>query len=261
MNSLSGLVLELVEICSEASEKIMHIYREPHRFDIQQKQDSSPVTAADMASNEIILDGLKRLTPDIPIISEERCLPWGQRQDWSQYWLVDPLDGTKEFIARNDEFCIAIALMKGSEPVLGLIYEPVTDDFFWGSAEMGAFHQHQAIRCQPASSPIHAIGSRRFKGEGHWREKLENEGFEVERVAQGSALKFCRIANGEADLYPRMGPTCEWDTAAGQAILEGAGGCLVDEQGKPFRYNKKNLLNPHFYAMGDPSLMPLLIDF
>ncbi|WP_428241228.1 3'(2'),5'-bisphosphate nucleotidase CysQ [Gynuella sp.] len=260
MENLIELVPELVEICQRASNVILAIYDCPENYDIQAKSDESPVTAADLAANDVILEGLTRLTPEIPIMSEESIIDWEERKSWQRYWLVDPLDGTKDFIAHNGEFCIAIALMDLDEPLLGFIFQPVTGDYYWGSRVLGSFHGRQRLHgFRNDDNEFRVVGSRRLKHRGPWFEWLQQTDFSIQRIQQGSALKFCRLAEGQADLYPRIGPTCEWDTAAGQAILEGAGGLLVDSDGRRFRYNKPQLLNPHFYALRDPRWLSNLL--
>ena len=259
MQSLFELIPGLVDISQAASARIMEIYHRPEGFEVQRKMDQSPVTEADMASNDALLEGLARLTPEIPVLSEEVSIDYQDRHHWQQFWLVDPLDGTKEFIAQNDEFCINLALMDGNQVLLGFIFAPVTGDYWWGSQQLGAFKgADQAITANKVDRTIQVIGSRRFKGQGTWRDELASAGYGFEQVSQGSALKFCRIGDGRADLYPRLGPTCEWDTAAGQGIIEGAGGRLVTESGVEFQYNKESLLNPGFFAASDPKLIDIL---
>lgn len=257
--SVPDLVNGLIKVCVDASERILDIYSNPETFNIQYKEDESPVTAADMASNAVLLEGLKVLTPETPILSEESTIAYADRESWQQYWLVDPIDGTKEFIAQNDEFCICLALMDGNNVLLGFIYSPVTNDYWWGGKGLDAYRNDKKIAVKPVTKQLNIIASRRFKkGNSKWSESLSAAGYSFEQISQGSALKFCRIAEGNADFYPRLGPTCEWDTAAGQGILEGAGGELLNEQGKRLNYNKESLLNPHFFAYGDSKISEIL---
>lgn len=256
MHSLTDWIPELVAICERASDKMLEIYQDPARFDIQQKSDDSPVTAADLAANEVIQQGLQALSPHIPVLSEEDAPDWQERQHWRRFWCVDPLDGTKEFIARTDEFAINIALVEDSKVLLGFIYAPVTGEYWWGSKAIGAFKGADSpITSRPASRELTVIASRRFHSSDFWEEKLKTLGMQMTLTSKGSALKFCNLAEGKSDLYPRMGPTSEWDTAAGQGILEGAGGQLIDILGGPLHYNKQNLLNPGFYAAGCRDLL------
>lgn len=249
----------VIAIAQAAGAAIMTVYREG--FSVQTKDDASPLTQADLAANRVIVEGLATLTPEIPVLSEESAqVPWAQRRGWTRYWLVDPLDGTREFIKRNGEFSVNIALIEDGVAVFGVIQAPV-DGRVWhgwrgdgayrrlpGQADVG-LHVHA-----PAAAPLRVAASRSHRGER--TEALLARMGEVEVIAQGSSLKFCRIADGELDVYPRFGPTSEWDTAAGQCILEAAGGAvLAAGSGQPFRYNQREtLLNGDFVALGDPAL-------
>ena len=223
------------------------------------KYDASPLTIADLRSHETIVAGLKSLTPDVPVLSEESAdLSFATRKAWPTYWLVDPLDGTKEFIARNGQFTVNIALIHAHEPVFGVVYVVAQDVMYWGGRDLGAFRQHgtaaaERIQVQaPAATPLRVVGSR-----SHASDALTNvlpRLGDHELVQVGSSLKFCLIAAGEADVYPRFGPTSEWDTAAAQAVVEGAGGQVLANDGTPMRYNlRESILNPHFVAFGDRS--------
>jgi len=192
------------------------------------------------------------------VLSEESAvIPWETRQSWKQYWLVDPLDGTKEFINRNGEFTVNIALISHHEPVMGVVHVPVTDVSYFGSRETGAFRQQgaavaKAIQVrQPAAVPAGIVGSR-----SHANPELADQLNALgphELISMGSSLKFCRVAEGLADFYPRLGPTCEWDTAAAQAVVEAAGGQVVKIDGSALQYNRKEIyLNPFFFVIGDP---------
>ena len=221
------------------------------------KADSSPLTAADLRSHRLILEALRALTPGLPVLSEEGArLPYAERARWERYWLVDPLDGTREFLSRNGEFTVNIALIEAHQPSLGIVHVPVTDTSYGGIPGEGAWRAlgaaaQQPIHVrQPAASPVRVVGSRSHRGDSL-------EGFLArlgshELLAIGSSLKFCLVAEGAADVYPRLGPTSEWDTAAAQAVLVAAGGAVVQLDGEPLVYNTRDeLLNPHFLACGD----------
>ncbi|AVP96466.1 3'(2'),5'-bisphosphate nucleotidase [Ahniella affigens] len=240
-----------------AGRAILDIYRTD--FDVEQKDDQSPLTAADLAAHRIISDGLRQLTPDQPILSEEsRHAPFAERSQWSRFWLVDPLDGTREFVKRNGEFSVNIALIEAGRPVLGVVHAPVLG---WsaaaaqgaGASLVQSNGDRQPLRVQPAKAPLRLAGSRSH-GDARLNAVLARIG-EHELRPMGSALKFVLVAQGEADVYLRFGPTSEWDTAAGQCVLEQAGGSLLSLSGEPFTYNRRDtLLNGDFIALGDPGL-------
>lgn len=244
-------ISELEPIARAAGDAILAIYRQP--FAVEYKQDESPLTAADQGAHEVIVQALARLTPDIPVLSEESDAETMQaRLGWSRYWLVDPLDGTKEFVSRNGEFTVNIALIEESRPVWGLVYAPVLDKLWYGGKGVGAWRvadgTHKAIQTRPheAGQAWRVVGSRNHLSQATL-DYLAPLG-EVELVSMGSSLKFCIIAEGGAELYPRLAPTCEWDTAAAQAVLEGAGGSVTQLDGTALAYNKPNILNPWFVA-------------
>ena len=244
-------ISELEPIARAAGDAILAIYRQP--FAVEYKQDESPLTAADQGAHEVIVQALARLTPDIPVLSEESDAETMQaRLGWSRYWLVDPLDGTKEFVSRNGEFTVNIALIEESRPVWGLVYAPVLDRLWYGGKGVGAWRvadgTHKAIQTRPheAGQAWRVVGSRNHLSQATL-DYLAPLG-EVELVSMGSSLKFCIIAEGGAELYPRLAPTCEWDTAAAQAVLEGAGGSVTQLDGTALAYNKPNILNPWFVA-------------
>ena len=246
-------ISELEPIARAAGEAIMSIYSQP--FAVEYKQDESPLTAADQGAHEVIVQALARLTPDIPVLSEESDAETMQaRLGWSRYWLVDPLDGTKEFVSRNGEFTVNIALIDHGRPVWGLVYAPVLDRLWYGGKGIGAWRvadgTHKAIQTRPheAGQAWRVVGSRNHLSQATL-DYLAPLG-EVELVSMGSSLKFCIIAEGGAELYPRLAPTCEWDTAAAQAVLEGAGGSVTQLDGTALAYNKPNILNPWFVARG-----------
>ncbi|GAB6196119.1 3'(2'),5'-bisphosphate nucleotidase CysQ [Lysobacter xanthus] len=252
----------VVDLAYDAARAILRVYRED--FDVERKTDASPLTEADLASHRCIAEGLARLTPDIPVLSEEaehKVAP-EVRRAWSRLWIVDPLDGTREFVKRNGEFTVNIALVEDGVATWGVIQAPVTDVAWHGGPGLGAFRRERAeaadaaMRIGPSSAPLRVAASRSHR-DGRSEAFIEamRAGGDVEQVNLGSSLKFCRIAEGGLDVYPRFGPTCEWDTAAGQAILEGAGGQVVDPRGRPLRYNvRETLLNGDFIAVGDPAL-------
>ncbi|AVP91806.1 3'(2'),5'-bisphosphate nucleotidase CysQ [Aeromonas rivipollensis] len=244
-------ISELEPIARAAGDAILAIYRQP--FAVEYKQDESPLTAADQGAHEVIVQALARLTPDIPVLSEESDAETMQaRLGWSRYWLVDPLDGTKEFVSRNGEFTVNIALIDHGRPVWGLVYAPVLDKLWYGGKEVGAWRvadgTHKAIQTRPheAGQAWRVVGSRNHLSQ-ETLDYLAPFG-EIELVSMGSSLKFCIIAEGGASLYPRLAPTCEWDTAAAQAVLEGAGGSVTQLDGTALAYNKPNILNPWFVA-------------
>ena len=244
-------ISELEPIARAAGDAILTIYRQP--FAVEYKQDESPLTAADQGAHEVIVQALARLTPDIPVLSEESDAETMQaRLGWSRYWLVDPLDGTKEFVSRNGEFTVNIALIDHGRPVWGLVYAPVLDKLWYGGKEVGAWRvadgTHKAIQTRPheAGQAWRVVGSRNHLSQATL-DYLAPLG-EVELVSMGSSLKFCIIAEGGAELYPRLAPTCEWDTAAAQAVLEGAGGSVTQLDGTALAYNKPDILNPWFVA-------------
>jgi 3'(2'), 5'-bisphosphate nucleotidase len=253
----SRMLEPLLEIAQTASRRILEIYATD--FDVAIKSDHSPVTAADMAANEVIAKGLRRLTPDLPVLSEESSdIPFAERRRWSSYWLVDPLDGTKEFISRNGDFTVNIALVQEHAPVVGVVHIPVEDLSYYGVVGAGAFRRKagavpQAIQVQPLDgNTVRVVASRSHRG-GSLDGYLAKLGTH-QIVSRGSALKFCLVAEGGADVYPRLGPTSEWDTAAGHAVLLAAGGHVITVDGGPLRYNSKDsLLNPHFIAYADAS--------
>ncbi len=244
------------QIAKTAGERIMEIYKTD--FQVKQKSDHSPLTLADMAAHEIIVTELEKLTPDLPILSEESAkIPYDKRVTWGRYWLVDPLDGTREFVKRNGEFTVNIALIDDHKPILGVVYVPVSGITYFAAQGNGAFKslpeqspEQIQVRTCPKDRLIVA-GSR-----SHANESLQKFiaalNVEVELLTIGSSLKSCLVAEGKADIYPRFGLTSEWDTAAAHCVVEEAGGYLTDTQLQPLRYNTKaSLLNPHFLVFGD----------
>ncbi len=243
-------------LAERAAAAIMAVYGRAD-FRVEYKADNSPVTEADLASNRIIIAGLRALTPDIPILTEESSdIDWEERRRWSRYWLVDPLDGTRDFLKRNGEFTVNIALIEGHRSVMGVVQAPASGDLYFASIGHGAHMRRRgqaaALRTREPSSPV-VVASSRSHGNARQAHLLSGIG-EYTQVAMGSSLKFCLLAAGEADLYLRTGATGEWDTAAAQCVLEQAGGAVVRLDGAPLVYNAKpSLINPEFMAVGDPA--------
>ncbi|MEE4639517.1 MAG: 3'(2'),5'-bisphosphate nucleotidase CysQ [Wenzhouxiangella sp.] len=245
---------------AEAGAAILEIYADPDRFATEHKADHSPLTAADLAANQLLVARLQELTPDIPILSEEsKQAPWHERRHWQECWIVDPLDGTREFLKRNDEFTVNVALVREHRPTLGVVYAPALQKWYFAARHQGAWRQSGsgvleriAVADERVDRPWRVVGSRSHS-------TPEVNVFvaalgEAELVAMGSSLKLCLVADGTADVYPRLGPTSEWDTCAAQAIVEEAGGYVVNaENGQPLKYNaRESLLNPHFIACARP---------
>ncbi|MBT2968285.1 MAG: 3'(2'),5'-bisphosphate nucleotidase [gamma proteobacterium symbiont of Ctena orbiculata] len=246
---------ELLRLAQQAGNAILDIYNT--EFEVETKEDKSPLTAADKAAHNIIVSTLEGLTPDIPVLSEESsAIPYETRRQWQRYWLIDPLDGTREFIKRNGEFTVNIALIEGGSPTLGVVHAPVLNTTYYGVSGSGAWKKeadqpaHSIHVTEQRSQPTRVAGSRSHAGDSLLR-FLENLG-DHELVSMGSSLKLCLVAEGRADIYPRLGPTSEWDTAAAQAVVEAAGGQVTTLDLQPLAYNAKDsLLNPHFLVFGD----------
>ena len=255
---LASLIEPVKAIAQEASRRILDIYL--GGFHVTEKADRSPVTEADMIAHDSILQGLTGLTPAIPVLSEEAAeIDFTERSRWQTLWLVDPLDGTREFIRRNDQFCVNIALIQGHRAVFGLIMIPVTGVCYFAYRHGGAFKQSpdhaprriHTRRIEP-EQPIRVTSSRASYSGKSLQAYLERLG-QHDHIGVGGALKSCLVAEGKVDLYPRFGPTYEWDTAAAQVIVEEAGGGLTDTQMRPLRYNvRPGLMNPDFFVFGDP---------
>ncbi|NGP87799.1 3'(2'),5'-bisphosphate nucleotidase CysQ [Fodinibius halophilus] len=246
------MLKEIIGIAQEAGEATLEIYNDSQDVEISRKDDDSPLTKADLASHHIIVDALKELDPDTPIISEESGVPaYEERKGWNTFWIVDPLDGTKEFIKKNGEFTVNIALIDDGVPVLGVVYVPDKETLYYAEKGKGAFKQvgskaQERIisKASKASDELIAMQSRSH-GSGKLVEQLKEKGLNVvETIPAGSSLKFCMVAEGEADIYPRMGPTMEWDVAAGDAVYR-----YSTKEGvhtSPLTYNKENLKNGSF---------------
>ena len=256
-------ILELLNIAIDAGKEILNIYND--EIIVNSKEDKSPITKADINSNDLIVNRLKKLESNIPILTEESVVEWKNRKDWIKYWLIDPLDGTKEFINRNGEFTVNISLIENNYPIFGIIYSPVKSLLYYALKNYGCYklktnsnlstlknfnkiniHKEKNITTKVIGSRSHS--SKEFL---NWVEKKFTN---FELITIGSSLKFCILAEGKADIYPRFGPTSEWDIAAGHIILEEAGGKLKTIDNKDILYNTKDdILNPHFIAYGNLS--------
>ena len=253
------------EIAIAAGREILDVYNSAQAIEVSTKSDDSPLTDADRRAHLLIVDRLSSLTPDIPLLSEESdAIDYGLRKAWQRYWLIDPLDGTKEFINRNGEFTVNIALIENGQSVAGVVHVPVTGVSYFGGTRIGAWKQdtnQSGSEAKPISSrpmqdhsDVRIVASRRHLGEQLEAlvGKIEDHFGKATLLSMGSSLKMCLLAEGSADIYPRMAPTCEWDTAAAHGILCAAGGEIVDLQFRPLRYNSKpELLNPFFIALAD----------
>ncbi|UCX04395.1 3'(2'),5'-bisphosphate nucleotidase CysQ [Shewanella glacialimarina] len=245
---------QIVTIAKQAGNAIMDVYAQTD-LQVEIKQDDSPVTAADIASHNVIIKGLTSHFADIPVMSEEDAnISWATRKQWQTYWLIDPLDGTKEFIKRNGEFTVNIALIHQGQAIAGVVYAPVLGKCYSGIVGNGAWLEHngQISRLdisQRSILPIPVVVGSRSHISPDVAAYLHTVG-EHQMLSVGSSLKFCMVAEGQADVYPRLGLTSEWDTAAAQAVLESAGGVVVEYPAlTPLQYNQKeNILNPYFIA-------------
>ncbi len=249
----SSILPKVIKVADEASEKVLHIYQSD--FKVSYKDDESPITAADVASHEIIVKGLRNISPDIPILSEEGAqAPWEERKHWRRFWLIDPIDGTRDFTQRTGEFTVNIAMIEDGVPVMGVVTAPALKEAFWGIKGEGAHKRDRTgqvhrIRVAEPKATRRVVASK-----NHMNDETRNfiRALGPHRTVQaGSSLKFCRIAEGHADLYPRMGPTSEWDTGAAHAVLLAAGGNVYTLDGEPLQYGKEDVLNPYFIAVGN----------
>jgi len=263
--NLINLLKPIIELSVRAGESILRIY--DTEFKIDEKKDLTPLTEADLHSHNIIVSGLKSITPDIPIISEEEKLEnFSSRKRRKQYWLIDPLDGTREFINKNGEFTVNIALIENNIPVLGIVHVPVKSETYigcknFGAKKINAMREMKDIAInKKLNTPLKIVGSRSHRGDS--LTKFLNFIGEYEFLSVGSSLKFCMIAEGKADLYPRFGPTSEWDTAAAQAVVEQAGGVVINRNLDRLLYNKKEcILNSHFYVVGSNLISKMISDY
>ena len=258
---MENLLKIAIEAALEAGKAILEIYNSGE-FDVEIKGDKSPLTKADKASHNVIMSFLKKTK--IPVLSEEgREIPYEERKNWKQLWIIDPVDGTKEFIKRNGEFTVNIALVENGRPIMGVVYVPVTGDFYFGAKGQGAkklvvdSEAELSIKQLSHGKSIPIKMNRQFTVVGsrsHMNTETEDflnsykeEHGELAILSKGSSLKMCMVAEGLADVYPRFAPTMEWDTAAGQAVVEAAGFSMLEKESRlPLRYNKEDLLNPHF---------------
>ena len=263
MNENNKLLLDVCNISIRAGNEILSFYNK--KIEIILKDDSSPLTKADLASNKLILNSLSALDANIPILSEESLVDWQTRKKWNKYWLVDPLDGTKEFVKRNGEFTVNIALIENNKPILGVIFAPVKSALYFANKKYGSFKiitkvelntldEAKKISVSSQNNSPRVIGSRSHSNENFT--SWVNAKFPSANIIQvGSSLKFCLIAEGHAEIYPRFGPTSEWDIAAGHIILNEAGGKISTFQDSEINYNiKEDILNPEFYAIGNIKL-------
>ena len=255
--NLEALCKQSVEIAREAGEKILEIYNSG--YEVQEKDDKSPLTDADLAAHHVIVDRLKLLTPDIPVLSEESAkLPFDTRQQWDTYWLVDPLDGTREFIKRNGEFTVNIALINNHKSIIGVVHVPVLDIDYFAWDNGGCYKSEKSqpavrINVKKLDGNKLTIAGSRSHGSEQMQAYMKKLG-EVDLLSMGSSLKFCLVAEGKADLYPRLGLTSEWDTAAAHCVVIEAGGFITKTDMTPLEYNTKDsLLNPFFFVFGDDS--------
>ncbi len=263
---MSGLQLDaLLQLVQQAGAATLDYWRK--ELDVQRKSDDSPVTAADLAAHRILAAGLPQVL-DIPVLSEEACdIPLAERQQWQRWWLVDPLDGTREFVAGSEEYTVNVALIDQGRVVFGVVGVPATGQLYYGGAGQGAFLLEQGsvrvLQTAATQQPLRVAGSRRHGSEAQqaFMAALQQE-LPVQLISAGSSLKFCWLAEGRVDFYPRLAPTSQWDTAAAQAVLEGAGGEVLDTSGKPLDYAPRDsYLNPFFLAVNaDPVLLFLVVE-
>lgn len=244
---------DVKNIALEAGKEIMKIYKK--NFSVEHKDDKSPLTEADLKSNEIICKALVKLYPNIPIMSEEnKQVDYETRKNWEYYWCIDPIDGTKEFIKKNDEFTVNIALIHKDRPVLGVVYAPAIDEMYSAKEACGAFLNNQKLPLktnEDKSKKLYVVASKSHlsKETQKFIDSLDTK--EIEQVSKGSSLKLCMVASGDADIYPRLAPTMEWDTAAADAIVRESGKMTYQHGTNiPVVYNKEDLLNPWFIVKG-----------
>ncbi|MCS5585930.1 MAG: 3'(2'),5'-bisphosphate nucleotidase CysQ [Gammaproteobacteria bacterium] len=249
-----ALIPPLIKLTTEVGEAIMSFYKSD--MSVKVKSDETPLTIADQTAHQLIVDALENLTPKTPILSEESdAISFDERSKWSEYWLIDPLDGTRDFLEHTGEFCICIAYIKNHIPVFGMIYAPLTKTHYYTLNNQSFKLQNEVEKIlvtQTPSTPIKVvIGHHSFHNEQLKEHLKQQEDCQINRL--GSALKFCQMAEGKYDYYPRFGPCSEWDTAAGVCILQGAGGSVIDEQGEALKYNTKDdLTSPIFFASAKP---------
>jgi len=256
VNDMTGLLDAVARIATEAAHCILEVYNGP--FAVEHKDDQSPLTEADRAAHELIIAELHKLTPELPVLSEESAkTDYAGRAGWTRFWLVDPLDGTREFVKRNGEFTVNIALIDHGQPVLGVVQVPVTGVLYLGVRGVGAWKEENGTRrsirvrrYQGGRATVVASRSHRGEAVDRFLACLESREGAYDTASYGSSLKLCLVAEGVADIYPRLGPTSEWDTAAAHCVVEAAGGRVTDLAGEPLRYNKPDILNPWFLVSG-----------
>lgn len=247
-----SLISPLITLTTQVGEVIMSFYKGD--VSVVVKPDQTPLTVVDQTAHQLIVEGLNNLTPNTPILSEESDeISFNERSKWSEYWLIDPLDGTRDFLEHTGEFCICVAYIKNHVPVFGLVYAPLERIHYY-TLDGQSFKQQAGaktlLKTSPASNPLKVvIGHHSFHNEQLTNHLKHQSSYSISRL--GSALKFCQVAEGRYDYYPRFGPCSEWDTAAGVCILQNAGGSVADEQGQALKYNTKDdLLSPIFFASG-----------
>ncbi|MDP2560089.1 3'(2'),5'-bisphosphate nucleotidase CysQ [Psychrobium sp. 1_MG-2023] len=258
---MSEIILQgIVAIAEQAGEAIMTFYRQGET-QTWTKKDDSPITEADLAAHKVIVAGLAELTPEIPVLSEESdSITWQQRQQWQRYWLVDPLDGTKEFIKQNGEFTVNIALIENNQPTMAVVYAPALNKTYYANSELGCFFKGESgdvekltLNERELNSPLKVVGSRSHPSPELAEFIAQFE--QTETVPTGSSLKFCLVAQGLADVYPRFGPTMEWDTGAGQCIAQCAGAEVSKFDRQPLDYNTKDSLLNEYFIVFNPKLI------
>ena len=258
-------IQSVIDISNLAGDAIMSIYNT--NFDYELKDDNSPLTEADIASNELIISGLEKLDQPYPILTEESSnITFEERSRWERYWLVDPLDGTKEFLKKNDEFTVNIALIERNTPIFGVIRVPAKFLTYWGGVDIGSYSKKDGELSKKMNvSKRKSKGLRVVSSRSHKNKRLDEclSNFDsIEDINIGSSLKFCLLAEGKADFYPRLGPTSEWDTAAGEAILKYSGGYILTIEGEEMNYNNsESLLNPYFIAASDESYIQKFMEY
>ena len=251
-----ALTLDALALARRAGDRILEVYRDD--FEVAIKEDQTPVTTADMAAHDVIVAGLAQLPVELPVLSEESdSVPFSERNVWDTYWLVDPLDGTREFLRGNGEFTVNIALIENGEPVIGVIHAPVFNVAYYGMRNGGAWKKEGNLPAEPihvrhAPRNRMTVARSRCPSTGPMLQKFLDRIGDHDEIAMGASLKSCLVAEGAADVYCRLGPTGEWDTAAAQCIVEEAGGHITDTRLQDLRYNQKeSLINPHFLVFGD----------
>lgn len=256
--NIEELIGDIIELVDRAGDAIMEVYRGVD-FGTERKDDNSPLTEADLASHGILVNGLEELTPDIPVLSEEsQGIEYAERKQWERFWLVDPLDGTKEFIKQNGEFTVNVALIENGTPVAGVVGVPALENLYWAAEGEGAFKRLTTGEMAPvevadapsADTEVVVVVSRSHVNDETraFADAVADRYDDVDLMPVGSALKLCMVAEGNAQVYPRLGPTMEWDIAAAHCVVEQAGGVIRTDGGERLLYNKENLRNPFFVA-------------